>query len=69
MQIIGERINGTRKQVAKVVAERDVNFIQTLARRQVEAGAHLLDVNAGTQPDREPDDLAWLVQPHSEPQT
>ena len=62
MQIIGERINGTRKQVAKVVAERDVNFIQTLARRQVEAGAHLLDVNAGTQPDREPDDLAWLVK-------
>lgn len=38
MKIIGEKINGTRKAVAKAIAERDVEFIQNLAKRQVEAG-------------------------------
>lgn len=61
MKIIGEKINGTRAQIAQAVAERDVVQIQTLAKRQAEAGAHWLDVNAGTRPDREPDDLVWLV--------
>jgi len=62
MKIIGEKINGTRAQIAKAVAERDADLIQTLAKRQAEAGAHWLDVNAGTRPDREPDDLVWLVK-------
>ena len=61
MKIIAEKINGTRAQVAKAVAERDVDLIGTLAKRQAEAGAHWIDVNAGTHPDREPDDLVWLV--------
>jgi len=62
MKIIGERINGTQAQVKRAVSERDVAFIQILAQRQVEAGAHWLDVSAGTSPEREPDDLVWLVQ-------
>jgi 5-methyltetrahydrofolate--homocysteine methyltransferase len=62
MQIIGEKINGTLKRVGQAVAERDSAFIQALARRQVEAGADWLDVNAGTGPDQEPDDLVWLVR-------
>ncbi len=62
MQIIGEKINGTRKQVKQAIADRDVDFIQRLARRQAEAGSTWLDVNAGTPPDREPDDLVWLVE-------
>ena len=61
MKIIGEKINGTRKLVGKAIAERDAAFIQNLARKQVEGGAHWLDINAGTRPDREPDDLIWLV--------
>lgn len=61
MQIIGEKINGTRKRVAQAIAERDSAFIQDLAIRQAEAGAAWLDVNAGTHPNREPDDLIWLV--------
>lgn len=61
MKIIGEKINGTRKQVAAAIANRDAEFIQNLAKRQVEGGAHWLDVNAGTHPDREVDDLAWLI--------
>ncbi len=61
MKIIGEKINGTRKTVAAAIANRDAGFIQNLAKRQVEGGAHWLDVNAGTHPDREADDLLWLI--------
>jgi cobalamin-dependent methionine synthase I len=61
MKIIGEKINGTRKRVAQAIAERDTAYIQNLAQKQVEAGAHWLDVNAGTHPDREPQDLIWLI--------
>lgn len=62
MKIIGERINGTRTQVKNAVLEGNAEFIQSLAKRQVEAGANWLDVNAGTAPDREPEDLVWLVR-------
>lgn len=62
MKIIGEKINGTRKRVAQAIAEKDVNFIQELAKKQSEAGADWLDANAGTHPDQEPDDLVWLVE-------
>lgn len=62
MQIIGEKINGTRKRVAQAISERDSGFIKELARSQAEAGATWLDVNAGTHPDREPDDLIWLIE-------
>ena len=62
MKIIGEKINGTRKRVAQAIAERDVTFIQDLARQQAEAGSAWLDVNAGTHPNQEPDDLVWLIE-------
>ena len=61
MKIIGEKINGTRKTVGKAIAERDGAFIQNLAVKQVEGGANWLDINAGTRPDLEPDDLVWLI--------
>lgn len=62
MKIIGEKINGTRKRVAQAIAERDGDFIKDLARKQTEAGAAWLDVNAGTHPNQEPDDLIWLIE-------
>ena len=62
MEIIGEKINGTRKRVAQAIAERDTDFIKALAAKQAEAGSTWLDVNAGTHPDREPDDLIWLIE-------
>jgi 5-methyltetrahydrofolate--homocysteine methyltransferase len=61
MKIIGEKINGTRRLVGKAIAERDAAFIRNLAKKQVDAGAYWLDVNAGTHPDQEPDDLVWLI--------
>jgi cobalamin-dependent methionine synthase I len=62
MIIVGERINGTSRKIREAVVARDAEFIADLARRQLEAGADYLDVNAGTDPEREPDDMVWLVQ-------
>ena len=62
MIIIGEKINGTRKQVGIAIRERDAALIERLACEQVEAGAVYLDVNAGTGPEREAEDLVWLIQ-------
>lgn len=61
MEIIAEKINGTRKEVGAAVAGRDAAFIQDLARAQAAAGATYMDVNAGTG-KTEPDDLVWLVE-------
>ena len=62
MKIIGEKINGTRKAIAQAIAARDSGTIQDLALRQTQAGAAWLDVNAGTHPEQETDDLVWLVE-------
>jgi 5-methyltetrahydrofolate--homocysteine methyltransferase len=62
MEIIGEKINGTRKRVAKAIASRNADLIKDLAVRQTEAGATWLDVNAGTHPNKEPEDLWWLIE-------
>jgi 5-methyltetrahydrofolate corrinoid/iron sulfur protein methyltransferase len=62
MIIIGEKINGTRKQVAQAIQNRDAHFIRDLATRQFESGASYLDINAGTLPQREPEDMVWLVE-------
>jgi 5-methyltetrahydrofolate--homocysteine methyltransferase len=46
--VIGERINPTgRKQLAELMAASDFSVVENDARDQVEAGAHVLDVNAG----------------------
>lgn len=62
MKIIGEKINGTRKRVARAIAERDIDFIKRLAVRQADAGSTWLDINAGTHPDQEPEDFIWLIE-------
>jgi len=63
MEIIGEKINTTRKDVGKAVRERDAAFIEDLARKQAEGGATYLDVNSGLAlyPEEEIEDFAWLV--------
>ena len=62
MLIIGERINSSLSGVAEAIAGRDAAFIQGLARKQAEAGAHFLEVNAASPPGEEADNLAWLVR-------
>ena len=46
--IIGEKINPTgRKKLAAALKEGDYEYVKTLALKQVEAGADILDVNVG----------------------
>jgi cobalamin-dependent methionine synthase I len=61
MLIIGERINATRKRIGMAVTQRDAEFIKEEARKQVEAGAGMLDVNGGIA-GQEAANLAWLVE-------
>lgn len=62
MILIGEKINGTRKMVQTAILERNADVICRLAEEQANAGADYLDVNAGTSPDRELDDMLWLLE-------
>jgi 5-methyltetrahydrofolate--homocysteine methyltransferase len=48
--------------VAQAITERNAVFIKDLAQKQAEAGSTWLDVNAGTHPEKEPDDLVWLIE-------
>ncbi|MBI4552808.1 MAG: dihydropteroate synthase [Candidatus Latescibacteria bacterium] len=60
MLIIGERINCTRKPIARAVTNGDEAFIQQVALQQVRAGAAMLDVNGGIA-GHEVEYLPWLV--------
>lgn len=61
--IIGERINPTgRKQLAAEMAAGDYSRVEADALAQVEAGAHMLDVNAGIPLADEPAILAEAVR-------
>lgn len=61
--IIGERINPTRrKKLAETMAQGDFSIVQEDARKQVDAGAHVLDVNAGIPGGDEPALLRGAVQ-------
>lgn len=62
MLLMGESINGTRKQVAEAIQARDAEFIKSLALVQVEAGAGVLDVNGGVAGGKEIEDLLWLIE-------
>ena len=61
MLLMGESINGTRKQVAEAIQARDAEFIKTLAKDQIDAGAGLIDVNGGVAGGDEVADLLWLI--------
>ena len=62
MIIVGEKINTSRQSIEEAVRKRDDAFITKVAREQAEAGAHYIDVNAGTFLDQEVDCLCWLVE-------
>ena len=59
--LIGEKINSTRKHVAAAILKRDAAYIRHEAENQALAGAHYLDVNAGSFADREVECLTWLI--------
>lgn len=61
--VIGERINPTRrKKLAQSLAGGDFSLVQEEAKMQVEAGAQVLDVNAGVPGADEPTMLTGAVK-------
>lgn len=61
MIIIGEKINSSLKSIRPAIENYESAAIQDLAKRQYEAGATFIDVNAGTFVNDEPERLEWLV--------
>ena len=62
-KIIGERINPTRrKKLAATMAEGDFSLVQEDALKQVAAGAHILDINAGIPGADEPAIMIGALQ-------
>lgn len=62
MLIIAEKINSSRKSIAKAIENEDSTFIQKIAKEQEEAGADYIDVNAGSFVDDEKEKLVWIMQ-------
>jgi len=60
-EVIGERINTSRKLVQAAVAERDSDYITDDVKKQQEAGANFIDVNAGARIGHETEDMKWLL--------
>jgi 5-methyltetrahydrofolate--homocysteine methyltransferase len=62
MLIVGEKINTSLKGVEEAVANRDIRFIQELAKKQAERGTDIIDVNVGTRIHTEVEDMRWMVK-------
>lgn len=60
-EVIGERINTSRKKVQEAVTARDADYIVDDVLKQQEAGAAFIDVNAGARIGHETEDMKWLI--------
>ena len=60
-QVIGERINTSRKKVQAAVADRNAVYIEEDVKKQQKAGADFIDVNAGARIGHEKEDMKWLL--------
>ena len=56
-EVIGERINTSRKRVQAAVAARDAGYIIDDVKKQQAAGANYIDVNAGARIGHEEADM------------
>src|SRR3972149_11173644 len=61
MIVIGECIHVISTQVRTAIETKDKAFIQDLARRQAEAGAHYIDLNIGPQKRTGVEVMTWMV--------
>jgi 5-methyltetrahydrofolate corrinoid/iron sulfur protein methyltransferase len=66
--LIGERINGSFKDVGQAIQTKDKTVIREWVTKQAAAGADYLDVNMGAA-SRSVDDFAWLVETVAESTT
>jgi cobalamin-dependent methionine synthase I len=60
-EVIGERINTSRKLVQAATADRNADYIIDDVKKQQESGATYIDVNAGARIGHEEEDMRWLV--------
>jgi len=61
-QVIGERINTSRKAVQAAVADRNADYIRDDVKKQQKAGTGFIDVNAGARIGHEKEDMKWLLE-------
>lgn len=61
MIIIGERINSTRARIQEAIKKRDSAHILNEAVKQIEAGAHFIDINCAMSLGDEVQDMDWVV--------
>jgi len=59
--VIGERINTTRKKVQAAVELKDAAYIHEDVKQQEASGATYIDVNAGARIGHEKEDMQWLL--------
>jgi cobalamin-dependent methionine synthase I len=60
--VVGERINTSRKSVREAVERKDAFYILDEIKKQKEAGASYIDVNAGARIGHEMEDMRWLLE-------
>ena len=60
MIIIGEKLNGSIPSCAKAIAERDEDYIRTIAKKQADAGATFIDVCASVK-ENELEIMKWMI--------
>jgi 5-methyltetrahydrofolate--homocysteine methyltransferase len=61
MLIVAERINATRRSIARALRERSEKVLIREVTNQAQAGADVIDVNAGRDPATEMEDLQWAL--------
>ena len=61
MIIVAERLNAARKAIREAIEKKDQSHIIKEAKDQFDAGADVIDVNAGAHPDREEADMSWMI--------
>lgn len=62
MIIIGEKLNSTNKAARAAIDSRDASFVHDMAKKQLDAGASYIDLNAGMFVEDEPEKLEWLAR-------
>ena len=60
MIIIGEKLNGSIPSCGKAIAERDADYIRSMAKKQEDAGADFIDVCASVN-EGELETLKWML--------
>ena len=61
MIIIGEKINGSIPSCGRAIAERDIEYIKDLAKRQADAGSDFIDCCASVK-ENELETLKWMIE-------